>query len=191
MELFGDTRLKIGYSILSKKMTRVNRKVFYSNINLIKTIGIVWDSSKTEDFISMSRFYQKMHERNIDVKIIGYYPGKELPDQYTALRYLSCIRKKEINMFYIPLSTETDVFINTRFDVLIDINFGKLFPLSYITALSLARFKVGLFSSESDSSIFDLMMEIKKPVQVENYLTQIIHYLEMINANSSIQVEKQ
>ena len=84
----------------------------------------------------MSRFYQKMHDRNIDVKIIGYYPGKELPDQYTALRYLSCIRKKEINMFYIPVSTETDVFINTRFDILIDINFEKLFPLRYITSLS-------------------------------------------------------
>jgi hypothetical protein len=191
MELFGNTRLKIGNSILAKKATRVNRKVFYSNINLIKTIGIVWDSSKTEDFTSLSRFYQKMHERNIDVKIIGYYPGKELPDQYTALRYLSCIRKKEINMFCVPISTETDVFINTRFDVLIDINFEKLFPLTCITTLSLARFKVGLFSSESDSSIFDLMMEIKKPVQVENYLAQVIHYLEMINANSSIKVEKQ
>jgi hypothetical protein len=34
------------------------------------------------------------------------------------------------------------------------------------------------------------MMEIKKPVQVENYLTQVIHYLEMINANAAIQVEK-
>ena len=190
MELFRDTRLKIGNSILSKKITRVNRKVFYSHINLIKTIGIVWDSSKTEDFSSLSRFYQKMNERHIDVKIIGYYPGKELPDQYTALRYLSCIRKEETNMFYIPVSTEADVFINTRFDVLIDINFGKLFPLSYITSLSLAGFKVGLFGSESDASIFDLMMEIKKPVQVENYLTQVIHYLEMINANSAIQVEK-
>ncbi|MCU0472430.1 MAG: hypothetical protein MUC93_03545 [Bacteroidales bacterium] len=190
MELFEDTRLKIGYSILSKKSVRVKRKVFYSNISLVKTIGIVWDSAKTEDFSSLSRFYQKMHDRNIDVKIIGYYPGKELPDQYTALRYLSCIRKKETNMFYIPVSTETDVFIKTRFDILIDINFGKLFTLWYITSLSSASFKVGLFDPESDSSNFDLMMEIKKPVQVENYLTQVIHYLEMINATSAIQVEK-
>lgn len=190
MELFKNTRLKIGNSILLKNNTRSKRKVFYSNINLIKTIGIVWDASKTEVFSSLSRFYQKMHDRNIDVKIIGYYPGKELPDQYTALRYLTCIRKKEINMFYIPNSTETDVFTKTRFDILIDINFGKVFPLAYITSLSSASFKVGLFNSESDSSIFDLMIEIKKPVQVENYLTQIIHYLEMINSGSAVQVDK-
>ncbi len=66
----------------------MKRKVYYSNIKHIKKIGIVWDASKTEDFSSLSKFHQKMHERNIDVKIIGYYPGKELPDQYTAIRYL-------------------------------------------------------------------------------------------------------
>jgi hypothetical protein len=190
MELFGNARYKIGNSILTKKIDRIKRKVFYSNISLIKTIGIVWDASKTEDFSSLSKFYQKMHERDIDVKIIGYYPGKELPDKYTAVRYLSCIRKKEVNMFNIPVSTEADVFTRKRFDVLIDINFDKVFPLYYITSLSSASFKVGLFDSESGSSTFDLMMDIKKPVQIDNYLIQIIHYLEMINSGSTIQVDK-
>lgn len=190
MELFKEARVKIGQSILSKKITRMKRKVFYSNSSLIKTIGIVWDSSRTEDFSSLSRFYQKMHNRSIDVKVIGYYPGKELPDQYTALRYLSCIRKKEINMFFIPVSTETDVFINTQFDILIDINFAKLLPLRYITSLSKASFKVGLFESESGSSVFDLMMEMKTPVQVENYLNEVIHYLDMINSPTAINIEK-
>jgi hypothetical protein len=190
MELFGNARYKIGNSILTKKIDRIKRKVFYSNISLIKTIGIVWDASKTEDFSSLSKFYQKMHERDIDVKIIGYYPGKELPDKYTAVRYLSCIRKKEVNMFNIPVSTEADVFTRTRFDVLIDINFDKVFPLYYITSLSSASFKVGLFDSESGNSTFDLMMDIKKPVQIDNYLIQIIHYLEMINSGSTIQVDK-
>jgi hypothetical protein len=190
MELFGNARYKIGNSILTKKIDRIKRKVFYSNISLIKTIGIVWDASKTEDFSSLSKFYQKMHERDIDVKIIGYYPGKELPDKYTAVRYLSCIRKKEVNMFNIPVSTEADVFTRKRFDVLIDINFDKVFPLYYITSLSSASFKVGLFDSESGNSTFDLMMDIKKPVQIDNYLIQIIHYLEMINSGSTIQVDK-
>lgn len=185
MELFGNVRYKIGNTILTKKVARITRKVFYSNISLIKTIGIVWDASKTEDFSSLSKFYQKMHDRNIDVRIISYYPGKELPDKYTAVRFLSCVRKNEINMFYIPVSTEADVFTRMRFDVLIDINFDKIFPLCYITSLSSASFKVGLFDSESGSSTFDLMMDIKKPVQVDNYLLQIIHYLEMINSGST------
>jgi hypothetical protein len=190
MELFRNTRLKIGNSILIKKAARVNRKMHYSNIGQVKTIGIVWDASRTEDFNSLSKFFQKMHDRGIDVRIIGYYPSKELPDQYTAQRYLTCIRKEEINIFYLPTSHDPELFIRNRFDVLIDINFKSELPLSYITSLSVAGFKVGLFDSYQGASVFDLMMELKKPVQVDNYLTEIIHYLEMINSGSADQASK-
>ncbi|MBP1666921.1 MAG: hypothetical protein H6Q23_1781 [Bacteroidetes bacterium] len=185
MEFFENTRLKIGNSILVKKMERARRKTYYSEISQVKNIGIVWDASKTKEFGFLSRFHQKMHEeRNIEVKIIGYYPGKELPDQYTALRYLSCIRKNELNLFYTPVSTETDYFIKTRFDVLIDINFEKIFPLNYITSLSVSSFKVGIYDSVNNSSNFDLMIELKKPYQVDKYLDEVIHYLEMIKSGS-------
>jgi hypothetical protein len=61
-------------------------------------------------------------------------------------------------------------------------NFENRLPLRYITHLSAAPFKVGLFSGEKESSVYDLMMEMKKPVKVEMYLDQIIHYLERINS---------
>jgi len=190
MELFREIRLKIGHSILSKKTGKVKRKVYYSNISRIKNIGIIWDASKTEDFLSLSEFHQSMNERNINVTILGYYPGKELPDKYTALRYLSCIRRKEISFFYIPLSEEADSFSNKMFDILIDINFEKLFPLSYISALSKASFKVGLFDPVTNSNTFDLMIELKKPVAIKDYLTNVVHYLEMINSGSSVEIDK-
>lgn len=184
MELFKNIRLKIGKAILTKKMARTKRKMYYSNISKVQNIGIAWDASKPDDFACLSRFYQKMHERNIKVKILCYFPGKNLPDQYTAIRYLTCIRKKEINFFSYPVSSETNTFISNRFDILIDINFKKLFPLQYISSLSNAGFKVGLFESETMDTPFDLMMEIKNPVDVENYLNQIIHYLEMMNSGA-------
>lgn len=185
MELFRNTRLKIGKMVLAKKVTRLKRKVNYSDISHVKSIGIVWDSSRSQDFASLSKFYQKMHDRGIEVRIIAYYPGKELPDQYTAIRYLNFIRKDEISVFYLPTSQEPEFFIKNRFDVLIDINFDAALPLSYITSLSASEFKVGLSGTYDGASTFDLMMELKKPVQVENYLSEIIRYLELINAGSA------
>jgi len=185
MELFENIRLKIGNAILTKKMARIKRNVYYSSFSMVKNIGIVWDASRPEDFASLSKFCQKMQVRNIDVKIISYFPGKNLPDQYTAIRYLTCIRKKEINFFYHPVSSETNIFINNRFDILIDINFRKLLTLKYLSSLSNAAFKVGLFESESGETPFDLMMELKNPVDVENYLIQVIEYLEMINSGTA------
>jgi len=186
MELFKNLRLNFGKSILAKKEDKTARKVFYSNFQMIKSIGIIWDASVTADFAALSRFYQKMHEKNIDVKILGFFPGKELPDQYTAVRYLTCLRKTDLNLFYHPVSSESENFIRFKFDILIDINFKKLLPLQYISSLSNASFKVGLFDSESTVSIFDFMMEIKNPVNVDNYLNQIVLYLEMINSGTNI-----
>jgi len=191
MELFEGIRQRIGKLILAKKVKKTRRRVYYSNIKDIRNIGIVWDANRSEDFASLSEFHQKMHERNIDVNIIGYYEGEELPARITAIMYLSCIKRKELNFFYQPVSNDTDKFIKTIFDVLIDINFEGRFPLYYISSLSAASFKVGLYDSdEKNISVFDLMMELKKPVHVENYLDQVIHYLEMINSGSSNKVEK-
>jgi len=189
MELFRELRLKTGKSILSKKLVKVRRKVFYTNISRIKTIGIVWDATRTGDFGSLSKFNQKMNERGITVTILGYYPGKELPDQYTALRYLSFLRRKDINFFYIPVSQEADAFMNTMFDILIDINFEKLFPMSWVASLSIASFKVGLYDDEKNNSYFDLMIELKRPVSIEDYITNVMHYLEMINSGTKLQHE--
>jgi len=190
MELLENIRLKIGNIILKNKLAHSKRKVRYSNMNQVKNIGIVWDASKTEEFASLSKFYKKMHESNIDVKILGYFSGKNLPNQYTAIRFLTCIRKNELNTFYHPVSSETSTFINNRFDILIDINFNKLLPLQYISSLSNAGFKVGLFEPENGNTPFDLMMEIKGPVNVENYLIQVMHYLEMINSGTVKKVDK-
>jgi len=190
MELFVGTRHKIANLILSKKTARIKRRVHYSNMKSIRKIGIVWDASKSEDFVSLSKFHQRMQEKNIDVNIIGYYAGDELPARLTAIRFLSCIKKKELSFFYKPVSEESEAFINTNFDVLIDVNFDKKFPLHYISSLSTASFKVGLFDSVNNTSIFDLMMELKKPVHIENYLDQVVHYLEMINSGTTKKGDK-
>jgi hypothetical protein len=185
MELFKNTRLKIGITFLEKKLTGTKRKVHYSNISSVRKIGIVWDASRTDEFASLTKFFHKMSDRNIEVRILGYFPGTNLPDQYTAIRYLSCLRRNEINFFYQPVSSESTAFINNHFDILIDINFRKLFPLYYITCLSKAGFKVGLAESETGNSPFDLMMEIKAPVNIDNYLNQTLQYLEMIKADTA------
>jgi hypothetical protein len=185
MELFRNLRIMAGRSKLSGRMTRITRKASYINFVHIKSIGIVWDASKTEDFIILSRFHQKMAGQNKEVKIFGYFPGNGLPDQYTAIRFLTCLKKKEVSFFYCPVNPDADTFIKTKFDVLIDINFKKHFPLVYVTTLSQAGMKVGLADSKPEASPFDLMISMKSPVTLESYLEQVLYYLDMINSESA------
>jgi hypothetical protein len=184
MELFRNIRVRAGKSMLAGKMARSVRKPHYINFYNIKNIGIVWDASNPEDFIKLSRFHQKMSEQNKEVKIFGYFPGKILPDRYVAIKFLTCLKKREVDLFYRPVAPETQTFIKTHFDVLIDINFKKQFPLVYLTSLSEAGLKVGLADSDPGSSPFDLMISLKNPVNIDSYLEQVLYYLEMINSES-------
>lgn len=179
MKLFGNLRLKIGQKALYKKLSKISRKVSYTNIDNVKVIGIVWDASKPDDFKSLQNFHLKMAAKGIDVKIIGFNDMKELPDQYTAIRYLTCLRKEDLNYFFKPISPESEAFMNEKFDVLIDINFNKVFPLFYITSMSRGGIKIGLYTDEPDAP-FDVMIEQKGPA-VGDYLEQVVHYLGMIN----------
>ena len=188
MELLKNIRLKIGNLILSKNIARRKREVKYSNFKNVRNIGIVWDASRPSEFASLSKFHSRMQDIKIEVSILGYFPGKSLPDQYTAIRFLRCIKKDDLNSFYHPDSSETRSFISNPFDILIDINFNNLVPLRYVTSLSTARFKVGLLDKETTKTPFDLMMEIKNPVDIESYLTQVIQYLEMIKDKSTKQL---
>jgi hypothetical protein len=189
MEMFKNIRLNRGKTILQKKMARMKRVRFKGNINSAKSIGLVWDAKNPDDFVTLSQFHQKMAERNIDVTILGYFPGKDIPDKLTAIRYFTCLKKDDINITYRPVSTEANTFINTRFDILIDTNFYNIFPLKYISSLSEAGLKVGIFDNSTESSCYDLMMEFKQSTDINTYLTQVIYYLEMINTGSNKQGE--
>ncbi|HNY52686.1 MAG TPA: hypothetical protein PK727_01690 [Bacteroidales bacterium] len=185
MNILSKLRINAGKSRLSVKMARIRRKPLYLNLYHIRTIGIVWDASRPEDFSILTRFHQHMAEQNREVTILGFFPGKELPDRYTAIRYFSCFKKNELNFFYCPVNPDVDSFINTKFDLLIDINFSNLFPLLYASSLSQAGLKVGLADDKPESSPFDLMISMTSPVAIDKYLEQVLYYLEIINSESA------
>ena len=179
MKLFGKLRLKVGSRSLRKKIERITRNISYSNINSVRKIGLVWDASNPNDFKNISAFYTKMGQRGINVKVIGFYDHKELPGEYTAIHYFTCLKRSDLNFFFRPSTPECDAFIDEKFDVLIDINFKRIFPLHYITSMSRGSIKVGLHTDDS-SAPFDLMIDKREPA-VNDYLEQVVHYLEMIN----------
>lgn len=183
MELCKGTRLSIGKLILGRRIRRVRRHKKFNNLHNAHKISIVWDGSNTEHFEAITAFYQDMHSRNIQVDIVCYYPRTVLPDQYTAIRYLNCIKRSDLNFFFIPRSEDIEEFINTPYEILIDINENNLFPVRYISSLSRAEFKVG-----SESSVYrdvlDMTIKTDRKNDPAYYLDQVKYYLEMINTST-------
>lgn len=184
MELFKALRLSMGRMGMKRRSSRLRRTRFNGNLKNARSIGIVWDASRPDEFRILSQFHQKMQERNIEVKIIGWYPEKILPDKLTAIRYLSVIKRENLNFVYVPISQEANEFMNRKFDIVIDLNFENIFPLAYISSLSVAGLKVGIFEENNKVHQCDMMLQMSKKTDKGEYLAQVVHYLEMVNRDS-------
>lgn len=183
MELLNRIRLFFGGFVLNQRLKKIRRHKKFNNLRNSHKIAIVWDGSNTADFKAITDFYQEMQKKNIQVDVVCYYPKNVLPDEYMIIRYLTCIKKADLNFLSFPQSADIEEFINTPYEILIDINNNNYFPVKYVTVMSRAEFKVG-----SDSSAYrdklDMTIKMTRKYDPAYYLQQVKYYLEMINTGA-------
>jgi hypothetical protein len=151
----------------------------------IRSLGVIWDPENAENFpVCLDQFIKQMNERKIETRIIGYFAGRMIPEKLAAVKCLTCICRNDLDAFYVPVSHKAADFMNEKIDVLIDLNFKQIFPLRFISLLSKAGFKVGLSGSNGESLHYDLMMDVRPPFEISEYLKHVLYYLEMINSGS-------
>jgi hypothetical protein len=84
----------------------------------------------------------------------------------------------------IPVNPVVKNFINEKFDILINLNSGKCFPLKYISALSKARFRVGRYNSQN-AVCFDMMIKLHGEPTLKTVVEEIENFLRLINRHES------
>ncbi len=172
----------IANNALKKEMLSSGRKRIPNkfNFNKIKTVGIIFDATNTEDYEIVKRYVVYLREHLKKVKVMGYFSTKEIPAlTYSKLEY-DFFSTKELNWMGKPNSIIIRNFINEEYDLLIDLNIHDHFPLKYIAALSKASFKVGKFD-EAGMDIHDLMIDADGTKTVKYFLRQIDTYITMLN----------
>ena len=182
MSLIKKIKLSLSNRALKQELKSVGhiRKPNKFNFDNIKTIGIIFDATNTDDFEIVKRYVVYLREHLKKVKVIGYFSKKEIPAlTYSKLEY-DFFSAKELNWMGTPNSVVIRNFINEEYDLLIDLNIHDHFPLKYIAALSKASFKVGKFN-ENDIEIHDMMIDADGTKTVKYFLRQIDTYITMLN----------
>ncbi|PKP36017.1 MAG: hypothetical protein CVT98_09585 [Bacteroidetes bacterium HGW-Bacteroidetes-15] len=177
--MFTKLKSKIGHSRLSKQLKSLQRNKMVYNLDSARRIGIVFIASSDLVFEQAIGFMNFLKEKNLDVKLIAYYPGKEIPQQFLLRKNINVFTKKDLNWYYKPLATFADEFIQSEFDILIDLSMQEAFPLKWISSLSRAKFKVGNLSYFGNP--YDLVINIKPEEKLDYLISQIKHYLHLIN----------
>ncbi len=182
MSVLKKIKLLIANNALKRELENhfVERKPIKFNFNKIRTVGILFDATNKEDYEIVKRYVVYLRELQKKVKVIGYFSTKEIPTlTYSKLEY-DFFSSKELNWMSKPISPIVKNFMDTEYDLLIDLNINDHFALKYIAALSKANFKVGKFNA-SNVAIYDMLIDADNTKTVKYFLRQVDTYLTMLN----------
>jgi len=157
----------------------VSRQKTPVNIDAAKTIGIAFQFTDKDDFELLKKYVIYLRELKKKVKAIGFYNTKEEPNvSYSKVDY-DFFGKKSHNWYGKPTDHIVTNFIEEEFDIFIDLNVNDEPVLTYVAAMSRAKFKLGRF--EENDYIHDLLFESPKEKGLKFFLRQVDTYLAMIN----------
>lgn len=179
MQLFQKTRRRLGEYFLKKQLKSSRRDSYFYNFDKVSSIGILFNATKTEDFELVKAYQKYLKGKDKKLSSLGYFSAKELPDISYSKAEFEIFTNSDLNWHLKPVGGFIDNFIREEFDILIDLNLENDFPLRYISALSKAKFKIGVHSANMD--IYDLMIEVEEGKGIGYFLMHLDHYLMQFN----------
>lgn len=177
--MFSNLKLKIGLSKLRKQAKSVKRHKMVYNLQTARKVGIVFFASNGDEFDHAMNLVSFLTGKNIDVALLAYCPEKEIPQNFYLRKHTKVFTKKELNWYGKPTPEYVNKFISLELDILIDLSMHEIFPLRWVSTLSTAKFKVGALNYFGNPN--DLVINVKKEQNIDYLISQIKHYLNLIN----------
>ena len=183
MGLLYNLRLKAGRMMLQRRLGSLRRMRQDFSLDRVTKVGILWDASLENDFQHLAVLTRKLSEAGKSVEVLAWIPGKVVPDRLTGLSYMKFLRQSDLSWTFLPVSEDAKKFLETKYDLLIDINPSSLFPLNAMVSLSSAPMKVGPdITDRPENTPYDLMIKAPKPFSIAHFLEQVMHYLSLIGS---------
>lgn len=151
----------------------VKNRVVDSNTNKINTVGVIVDQSEFKDLNWLQSLSSTLNVNPINLKIIALVNPKQKEVNVYDLNFT----KKDLGW---KGTVKTDIlktFTNTDFDLLISFYKTSKLPLVFLSAITKAKFKVGVLAEEQ---VNDLILDI----DINNttiFETELVKYLNILN----------
>lgn len=193
MNFLQQIRIATGNYFLNKGITSLKRNKKLVNIYSAASIGILFELTDESVYYAIQKYFQKLQEKKIKVKALGFTSNKLVTNQFLPVLSFDFFDNKQMNWFYIPKATCVQDFINSDFDICINIAAENVFPLKYIAGLSKARLKVGAYSKDMPgkkynelAGIYDIMMLAEENHDQIAFLDNIHEYLTILNPKENV-----
>jgi len=180
LKIIQNIREKFAKSFLLKQLQENDRTQKPVNLVSARTVALLYYLPDEATYKKVEAILSRLSEMNLKIRVVCYTDLKISPHYFIPKISQDIITAKEVNWKYQPQKPFVKDFIDTPFDILIDLSLTEYLPLLYFAALSNAGLKVGMFR-EDHQLYYDLMIHTAPDETIDSFTEQVIHYLSLIN----------
>lgn len=162
---------KYAYKKIQKLQAGVKRAAQIPDLNKIKRIGVIWLPNQAEALEYLRSYFIP---KQVIFRSLCFNNVKK-----TETVSSNEIIASDLTWWGLPKPEKCDEFLNTDFDLLLDLSMERSLVTDYLNALSRARFKIGY--AETEANYFDLNINIGKKRDALYLAQQQIFYLAQLN----------
>lgn len=156
---------------LHKKASLVKRQVKLPHPDSVRKVAVLWEPSEKQAFQFL---HDHFSQPQVIFRNLCIYNERAVAETGTSI-----LTRKDLNWCGLPKPGPVDEFMNTEFDLLLNIAMKQTLQFDYVTAVSKARFKIGW--SPEENNFFDLNINIKGKPDALYLARQQIFYLGQLN----------
>lgn len=145
----------------------------------IVEIGIVYNAGKAIQETQVNQIAELLRKEGKKVFTLGFIDAKQLPENHRFNLSSGYYWKETLTNYNLPDKQKLSSFLNTEFDLLMNLFFEKELPLQAISALSKSKFSMGANISGA-LPYNDFLIDTGTEKEITNLGMQMIHYLKVI-----------
>lgn len=147
-----------------------------TNFKLAKSIGILFDASDVDQQKIVLEYADTLRHKGKQVRLLGFFDDKN-PREDVAFHHFN---KKDINWYMLPKGTEVTNFLESNFDILLNLTLYHHKSFEYLTAAAKANLRVGPYGKDK-THCYDLMIDANQNNSLNNFIGQVDYFLKIVN----------
>lgn len=145
-----------------------------SSSNKVKTIAVLLYKDEFDNFEVFNQYFKELNLSSPKHKVIAFTKD----DKFESSQWETHFSPKDFGWKGKINSVDLQSFLDEPYDCLISYYKKDVLELDLITALSKAKFKVGL--NRGEERLYDLIIDIK-PNDIEVFKEELKKYLNILN----------
>jgi hypothetical protein len=160
MNIFEKAKAYFGEKAIESSLNLPKRDIVVCNIQEAESIGILFNATHQISFEIVKELVKNLTTKKNTIDVLGYVDSKQLIDHYLYRKGFDFFTRKQLNWYYKPEASNVKSFIEKPYDLLLNLSLDEPYPIIYILAFSMAKFKAGIYTE--GQKYLDFMIDISK-----------------------------